>query len=93
MASDNDLLPARIVPPGRIIARELARRVWSWRHLAYLMRRPEADVLTLIRGERGIGIDDAIGLAKAFGTSAEFWVNLEADYREHLARRDDKDAG
>jgi len=31
-----------------------------------------------------------IELAAAFGTSAELWLNLEVNYRRHLARESQK---
>jgi len=34
----------------------------------------------IVRGERAITVKTAYLLAKAFGTSAEFWLNLQHDY-------------
>jgi addiction module HigA family antidote len=34
----------------------------------------------IIRGERGIGDDMALRLARYFGTSAQLWMNLQAQY-------------
>ncbi len=84
-AQDNGLLPARIIPPGRILRVELRARRVTWRQLAREMRRPPADIRKMLRGQRGITADDARGLAAAFGTSAGFWTNLEAQYQDHLA--------
>jgi len=33
-----------------------------------------------VHGERGITADTALRLAKYFGTSAEFWLNLQSHY-------------
>ena len=90
---DNDLLPARIIRPGLTIAAELRARAWTQRDLANRMRRPVRAIREIIHGERPINAYDVLGLAGAFGTSAEFWVNLEANYREHLAQRRERDAG
>jgi addiction module HigA family antidote len=44
----------------------------------------------IVRGERGITADTALRLARCFGTSAEFWLNLQSLYdlrtTEHKAR-------
>ena len=34
----------------------------------------------IVRGERGVTADTALRLARYFGTSAEFWLNLQAQY-------------
>jgi plasmid maintenance system antidote protein VapI len=39
-------------------------------------------------GERGIAADTALRLARFFGTSAETWTGLQADYDLRLARQE-----
>src|SRR5437667_11975322 len=39
----------------------------------------------IVRGERGITADTALRLARYFGTSPEFWLNLQALYDLRLA--------
>jgi len=34
----------------------------------------------IVRGKRGITADTALRLARCFGTSAEFWLNLQSLY-------------
>lgn len=34
----------------------------------------------IVHGKRGITADTALRLAKYFGTSAEFWINLQSRY-------------
>lgn len=41
----------------------------------------------LIRGKRGVTADAALDLAKALGTSAKLWMNLQATYDLDQARR------
>lgn len=38
-------------------------------------------------GKRGITADTAIRLARYFGTSEEFWMNLQSNYELRLTRR------
>lgn len=39
----------------------------------------------VIKGERGIGGDMALRLARYFGTSAQLWMNLQAQYELDIA--------
>lgn len=40
-----------------------------------------------VHGKRGITADTAIRLARHFGTSEEFWMNLQSNYELRLQRR------
>lgn len=82
-----NLIPARAVPPGRILLRELDARGWTQKDLAEIMGRPFQAINEIIRGSKQITPETALELAEAFGTSPELWTNLEANYRLHLARQ------
>ncbi|NLE80040.1 MAG: HigA family addiction module antidote protein [Rhodococcus sp.] len=41
----------------------------------------------IVHGKRGITADTAIRLARYFGTSEEFWMNLQSNYELRLERR------
>jgi addiction module HigA family antidote len=41
----------------------------------------------IVRGKRGITADTALRLARCFGTSAEFWLNLQPLYDLRMAER------
>ncbi len=84
---DNDLQPARIIPPGATIAAEIRARGWTQRDLAEMTGRPEQAISEIVHGKKEITADTALELSSAFGTSAEFWMNLEARYRLQLARK------
>jgi len=79
--------PARVIPPGRIVKRELAARGWTQKDLARIIGRPASKISPLINGTKRITPDTAIELAQAFGTSPDLWVNMEASYRLRLAER------
>ena len=85
------LRPARAVPPGRIIRRELEARGWTQNDLASVMDRPAQAISEIIRARKQITPDTACQLAAAFGTSPQLWLNLEANYRLHLACQDQQD--
>ena len=80
------LLPARVSPPGRILNRELEARGWTQKDLAEIMGRPYQTINGIIKGNKQITPETAIELSEALGTSAEFWANLEAKYRLHVAQ-------
>lgn len=82
-----NLEPARLVRPGRIIERELEARGWTQRDLAAIMERPPQVISEIVRGSKQITPETAIELGKAFETSAEVWTALEYQYRLDLARR------
>jgi HTH-type transcriptional regulator/antitoxin HigA len=82
--------PARAVAPGRIILRELEERGWSQQDLAAIIGRPEQVISEIIRAKKQITAETAQQLAKAFGTSAEFWLNLEMQYQLNQAEKEAK---
>lgn len=64
--------------PGEIILNEfLIPLNMSQVELAERLSIPIQRVNTIIRGKRGISAETAILLSREFGTSAEFWLNLQ----------------
>jgi addiction module HigA family antidote len=78
-----ELSPARVPAPGRILSRELAARGWTEKELAEIINRPVQIINEIIRGNKQITSETAIELSQALGTSADFWTNLEAKYCIH----------
>jgi antitoxin HigA-1 len=58
----------------------------SAHHLATKTRMPATRVGEILHGRRGISTDTALRLGRYFGTSAEFWINLQAAYDLSKAR-------
>ena len=83
--------PARVVSPGQVIAKELEARGWTQRDLAVIMGRPYQAINEIVNGSKQITPDTARELAKAFGTSMDFWMNLESNYRLFMAEQEDKE--
>ncbi|NEO97843.1 MAG: HigA family addiction module antidote protein [Symploca sp. SIO2E9] len=83
-------LPARVPPPGRILMRELEARGWTQKDLAEITERPTQTINAIIQAKKQITPETALDLGEAFGTSAEFWTNLEMNYRLHLARKENQ---
>ena len=77
---------ARIaIHPGEHLAEELAALEMSAAALARRLRVPTNRVTEILNGERAITGDTALRLAHFFGTSAEFWLNLQSLYELRLA--------
>jgi addiction module HigA family antidote len=54
--------------------------------LALALRVPATRVGAIVKGERSVTADTALRLARFFGTSAEFWMNLQAAHDLTKAR-------
>jgi len=46
--------------------------------LAMALRVPATRIGAIVKGERSVTADTALRLARFFGTSPEFWINLQA---------------
>ncbi len=68
------------IHPGRILRREMAARELSANALALAVRTPSGRITDILNGKRGISPETAMRLARYFGNSARFWVNLQANY-------------
>jgi HTH-type transcriptional regulator / antitoxin HigA len=73
--------PAEVFPPGEFIRDELSERGWTQSDLAKIMERPVSAINLIISGKKSVTPETAVELAEAFGTSPEFWLNLETAYR------------
>lgn len=74
---------AETFSPGEVIKEELDERGWSQRDLASIMGVQPSIVSGIMKGTKPISLDLARNLAAAFGTSTQFWVNMETAYRLH----------
>lgn len=78
------LKPFMNIPPGDFIREELESRDWKQEDLAQIVDLSPKHVSRIITGTDSISQDVAARLASAFGQSAEYWMNLEAQYRARL---------
>jgi HTH-type transcriptional regulator/antitoxin HigA len=72
---------AEVFPPGEFIKEELEARNWNQIELAEIIGRQPSVIHELISGKRSISAEIAKELGEAFGTSAEYWINLESIYQ------------
>src|SRR5678815_3433537 len=80
---------ARIaIHPGEHLAEELNALTMSAAELARRLDVPTNRVTGILNGQRAITGDTALRLAHFFGTSPEFWLNLQNLYELRLAEAD-----
>ena len=69
------------VHPGETLEKEFLEplNITAYR-LSKAIGVQQTRISLIIKGERGITADTAIRFSKFFGTSPEFWMNLQRDY-------------
>lgn len=75
------------VHPGRILRRELEARELSANRLALALRLPSGRITDILNCKRGISPETALRLARYFGNSARFWMNLQTNFELATAER------
>lgn len=76
------------IHPGEHLAEELKELGMSAAELARQIDVPVNRITAILNGERGVTADTALRLGHWFGTSAEFWLNLQTLYELRLARQE-----
>ena len=74
------------IHPGEHLAEELRALDMSAAELARKIDVPTNRVTQILNGARAITGDTALRLAHFFGTSAQFWMNLQSLYDLRLAQ-------
>jgi len=75
------------IHPGEHLAEELETLDMSAAELARKIDVPTNRVTQILNGTRAITGDTALRLAHFFGTSAQFWLNLQSLYDLRLAQQ------
>ena len=79
------LLPP--VHPGEVLQEEFLRLLGITQYrLAERIRVPRRRINEIVLGQRSISADTALRLARFFGTSDRFWLNLQATYDLNVER-------
>jgi addiction module HigA family antidote len=74
------------IHPGEHLAEELEVLDMSAAELARKIDVPTNRVTQILNGTRGVTGDTALRLAHFFGTSAQFWLNLQSLYDLRVAQ-------
>ena len=69
------------IHPGEILSEEFLKPLGlSMNQLALALRVPGNRINAIVAGQRGVSADTALRLGRYFGTSAQFWINMQARY-------------
>jgi len=75
------------IHPGEHLAEELNELGMSAAELARKLDVPTNRITGILNGQRAITGDTALRLSHFFGTSAEFWLNLQSLYELRIAEK------
>ena len=82
-----DLLPP--VHPGEILVEEFMKPLGlSMNRVARDLRVPVTRIADIVHGRRSVSSDTALRLARYFGTTPAFWMNLQTAYDLEVAERE-----
>ena len=75
------------IHPGEILLQEYLEPLGVTQHkLAVAIGVPPRRINEIVHGKRGISADTALRLARYFGTTERFWLNLQGRYDLELER-------
>jgi addiction module HigA family antidote len=75
------------VHPGEVLQEEYLTPLGITQHkLAVSIGVPPRRINEIVHGKRGISTDTALRLARYFGTTDRFWLNLQSRYDIELER-------
>lgn len=81
-------MPRTPIHPGEHLAEELSALEMSAAELARQLDVPVNRITSILNGQCSISADTALRLGHWFGTSAEFWLNLQKLYELRLAEQE-----
>jgi antitoxin HigA-1 len=80
--------PRPPVHPGMVLKMDLLEPLgMSINRLAKELRVPANRLSQIVRGERGITADTSLRLARYFGFTPEYWLNMQTHHDLELVRR------
>jgi antitoxin HigA-1 len=81
-------MPQLAIHPGEHLAEELRALDMSAAALARQLKVPTNRITGILNGQRAISGDTALRLGHFFGTSAQFWISLQALYELRIAEQE-----
>lgn len=76
----------RAIHPGEVLKGELKELNLSANGFAKALDVPANRITTILNEQRGVTADTALRLARFFGTTPDFWMNLQSSYDVKVAR-------
>ena len=83
MSVSNGMRP---VHPGEILGEEIEELGLSANALARALDVPTNRVTAILNGQRGVTADTALRLSRYFGTTPQFWQNLQKAFELRVAQ-------
>ena len=77
----------RPIHPGEVLKEELAEINMSANAFAQALHVPANRITAILSGTRSITADTALRISLFFGTTPEFWLNLQTSYDLKVARK------
>ncbi|MEL7364110.1 MAG: HigA family addiction module antitoxin [Bacteroidota bacterium] len=75
------------IHPGEILQEEFIEPLGlSQNRVALAIRVPARRINEIVLGKRSVTADTALRLGRYFGTSAQFWINLQGRYDLDVAQ-------
>src|ERR1700730_6703165 len=82
-----NIMALTAIHPGEHLAKELKELGMSAAELARQLDVPTNRVTEILNGRRAVTGDTALRLAHFFGTTAEFWLNLQSLFELRVAKK------
>ena len=76
------------IHPGELLRDELNEIGVSLNELGRALRVPMNRISAIVNGKRAITVDTAMRLARYFGTSPKYWLNLQIAYDLEVAEQE-----
>ena len=77
----------KVEPVGTILLEEFIKPLGLTQYrVAKDCGIPHPTMTQIIKGRRSLSVNNALRLARYFGTTAQFWINLQTDYDLRMAR-------
>lgn len=92
MTGETRLRPYINIGPGDILKRNLDSLGWNQEDLAQITELSIKTISKIINNKQGITIETAKLLSKALGTSPEYWLNLDNNYRLRISADENDDS-
>jgi len=86
MASIKDLKAAKKFGPGYFIREQMDIRGWIQEELSDVLGISTKHLSSILQNRQALSIENAKKISSAFGTSPQYWLNLDNDYRLWLVK-------
>jgi plasmid maintenance system antidote protein VapI len=80
------LIPARSLGIGYFIQEQMEYRGWDLNKLSDNMNIKLSELTSLLENNKLLTVETAKAFADVFGSSYQYWINLDSNYKKMIAR-------